>query len=207
MPHLINFRISSNINVLNYNHHGWFALANQIKLEEFIKNYNPKIIVELGSWLGSSAIFMGEKSSDTCKIYAIDTWLGSLEHHVITELKEKLPTLFHQFLSNVIHKNMTHKIIPFRMSSMEAVEIININNIDLLYIDASHDEIDVYNDIVKWWSKVDDNGIMCGDDFLWSSVKNAIEKAMQDLNINKIYFHTFGNFWWFDTKNIIYSNF
>jgi hypothetical protein len=48
---------------------------------------------------------------------------------------------------------------------------------------------------------------MCGDDFLWSSVNNAIEKAMKDLNINKIYFYTFGNFWWFDTKNIIYSNF
>jgi predicted O-methyltransferase YrrM len=198
--------IYNNIKVLNYYNHGWCGSSNQIKLEEFIKNYNPEIIVELGSWMGSSTIFMAQKSSPSCKVYAIDTWLGSLEHNKTAELKKYLPTLFHQFLSNVLSMKQEHKIIPMRMSTVEAAQILNFNNIDLLYIDASHQEDDVYKDIVNWWPKIKDSGMMCGDDFQLSGVKNAIKKAMVELRIPETCFHSFGKVWWFDTKNIIYSS-
>jgi hypothetical protein len=98
---------------------------------------------------------------------------------------------YRQFLSNVIHENLTDRIIPFRMNSTEAAEGLNIMA-DLIYIDAGHSEESVFNDIHAWSKHLNPNGILCGDDWGWPEVRRAVERGAILLE-KQIY--TKGNFW------------
>lgn len=174
--------------------HGWFLSSNQVMLEKIIKERNPKIIIEIGSWLGASTRFLAQTSSSNSIVYAVDTWLGSDEEVHINDERVKKNKLFHIFLSNVIQANLQHKIIPIRMTSMEACDAFN-GYADLIYIDGAHDEASVYIDIVKWITKLSPDGVICGDDWEgWPSVAKAVKRAAHDLNKEVV---GYGNFWYF----------
>lgn len=178
--------------------HGWFAQGNQIYLASFIKHYNPRVVVELGSWLGLSAIFMASHMQDGAILYAIDNWTAATDSAIQNNqsIHSKLPTLYQQFLSNVIHHSLTEKIVPIRMDTLEAARSFNIKA-NLIYVDASHDEESVYQDIMHWWRHLDPiNGIMCGDDYAAESVRKGLTRAAQELNLQ---FRGEGNFWYLVT--------
>lgn len=174
--------------------------SNEKHLKRIIQEKKPKIVVELGSWLGKSTRFIAKNLLDSKingKVYAVDTWRGSAEHTSDRlDVKNKLPTLYQQFLSNCIHHKMTSIIIPIRMTTLEAAKALNVKP-DLIYVDASHHEEDVYNDIMVWYKKLARGGIMCGDDWTWQSVVNAVKRAAHELG-QEIQFEY--NFWWFKAK-------
>lgn len=176
------------INTLPFDGHGWFN--NKNFFEEYFVVRPVKTIIEVGSWLGSSTRFLAKNLPDDGKIYAVDTWLGSVEHANDTHIAK----LFQQFCSNVKHENLTHKIVPIRMKSLEAASALNVIA-DLIYIDASHEEQDVYEDIMAWSSHLAPNGFMCGDDWNWDSVKRGVLRAALDLDCQAR--HQL-NFWWFE---------
>jgi len=82
------------------------------------------------------------------------------------------------------------------MKTTEAAKALDVNP-DLIYVDAAHDEQNVYQDVITWYKKLNKNGVMCGDDWYWESVRKGVIKASKELNI-KIY--TNGGFWSFDPK-------
>jgi hypothetical protein len=94
-------------------------------------------------------------------------WLGSVEH----QSSPILPTLYEQFLSNVVHAGLTHIIIPMRMSGLQAATWMDSMEVkpDLIYIDASHDIPSVLADLSAWFPFVKGHGILCGDDWTHSS--------------------------------------
>jgi cephalosporin hydroxylase len=61
--------------------HGWFSDAPVF--EEVISKVRPDLIIEVGSWLGASAIHMAgllkKHGLDESKIVCVDTWLGAVE--------------------------------------------------------------------------------------------------------------------------------
>jgi len=171
----------------------WFFPANKTMLFFFIKQFQPKTVVEIGSWLGASTMFMATYMPKGGLIYAVDHWLGSIEHEfngvpvfVDIAAQAQLPTLYEQFLSNVIHRQLTDVIVPVRKSSLEAARDLDVAP-DLVYVDGSHMEDDVYDDIMAWYPKLKAGGILCGDDFSWGNdqigypVKRAVERASKQL--------------------------
>lgn len=174
--------------------HGWFCKENENKLKQIILEKKPKVIVEIGSWCGKSAIFMASLLTSDSKLYTIDHWFGQSYYfeNPPQEVANRLPYVYQLFLSNVIHHNLANIIIPIRMSSLEAAQALNISP-DLVYIDGSHTEEDVYNDILAWHKKLSANGIICGDDWACPAVKTGIEKAIQQINL-KVASEL--NFWW-----------
>lgn len=184
------------ITVLPVDLHGWFGSINQKYLKEFIRAKQPKIVVELGSWLGLSTIFMASHLTSGSKIYAVDHWAGSREVEY-ADVTKRIPTLFQQFLSNCIHHKQTETIIPVRMDTLEAARALNVQP-DLIYIDAAHTEIAVFNDIINWYPKLKSGGICCGDDWDAPTVQSGVKKAATLLGV-KLKFE--GNFWYFDPKN------
>ena len=187
------------VDILPFDDHGWFAQNNRIRLEYIIDKLKPKVVVELGSWLGASTIFMAEKLSEGAILYAVDNWnqQGSAGVQNNPLWSSKLKTLYQSFLSNVIHKKMTQIVIPIRMDTLEAARALNITA-ELVYVDASHEEEDVYNDIIHWYPHLDIGGIMCGDDWSFQSVRNAVRRAEKELNQRT---KSVGNFWWVGTKS------
>ncbi len=176
---------------LPFDEHGWFFNGkSEILMENCLKIKPAKIVIEVGSWLGLSTRFIARIIPEDGVVYAIDTWLGSKE----LQNDSRLPNLYQTFLSNVKHAELTQKIVPIRMTSLEAAHALNVEG-DLIYIDASHEEEDVYNDIIAWYPHLAEEGIMCGDDWNAKSVQNGVTQASITLNL-RIRF--FDRFWMFE---------
>lgn len=171
--------------VLPLDLHGWFSESNKHMLTHFIKTRSPKVIIEIGVWCGKSAAYMAQIMPENCTLYAVDHFKVDSEYsqHGTPEIAARTKRLYEQFLSNIIHLQLTNKIIPIKMNSLDAANILDVQA-DIIYIDASHEEEDVFNDICAWAKKLNPNGIICGDDYDAFSVKRGVDRAAQVLGLN-----------------------
>ena len=162
----------------------WHSNASIFKT--LIDEVSPRIIIEIGSWYGASAIHMAkivkEKQLD-CHIYCVDTWLGSFEHWTMTQLRQYLmlkngyPQFFYQFLFNVKASGVSDIITPVPNTSSMASTLFNVRSIrpQLVYLDGSHEEKDVYNDLENYVPLLDVKGVIFGDDWnTYPGVKSAV---------------------------------
>lgn len=135
----------------------------------------PKLVIEVGSFVGESAIHMADilksKSTDAA-ILCVDTWYAGFDHY--KGAPEKIvdhfgrSDLFYRFMSNVIEKRCQDVIVPFAMDSINAARVLKWKGIaaDFIYVDASHEEGDVLRDYESYWELVRPGGLMLCDD--WS---------------------------------------
>jgi hypothetical protein len=157
--------------------HGWFT--NQSTLEKFLKT-DTKIVVELGSWLGSSTRFILERAPNATVI-AIDHWSNNIKDYGnggSTDASsddgiEKIETLWETFLVNCW--DFKKRLYPIRAYTQNGLKKLKDYNIiaDVVYIDASHSYEDVLADITlsrKLWPKAQ----IVGDDYFWESVRRAV---------------------------------
>ncbi|HEX2578927.1 MAG TPA: class I SAM-dependent methyltransferase [Rhabdochlamydiaceae bacterium] len=173
------------IEVLPFNPQGWYI--NGPSMEWLIRRGNVKIIIEVGSWLGLSTRHLAKTIPEDGIVYAVDHWKGSPNED---NSSFDIPNLYRQFLSNVIHENLTHKIVPVRMSSLEASQVLKVKP-DLIYLDATHDFTNVMLDLIVWFPLVKGHGTMCGDDYFWADdpskgggpVKRAVDTFARENNL------------------------
>lgn len=164
---------------------------------KLIAERRPRLIIEVGTWKGASAIRMAkllqEQQLDAV-VVCVDTWLGSLEHltqavkgwDIRPSLKHGYPTLFYQFLANVVHSGCQDVIVPIPNASITAARWLVKQGIqaDLIYIDGSHEEDDVYQDLVHWWRVLRPGGVMFGDDWhaYWYGVICGVNRFAKEYN-------------------------
>jgi len=150
----------------------------------------PKIILEIGSWEGRSALSWGDiaKRYDSTLI-CVDTWLGSTEHYENSLpnsewerarifLEDGYPSIYKTFVTTIRNNNLQDYIIPIPIDSHQAFILLERAGVspDITYIDASHDYQSVLADLRaahKVGSKV-----ICGDDYYYfehSEVKDAVD--------------------------------
>lgn len=155
-----------------------------------IAEVQPTFIIEVGTWLGASAIHMANLCRDLgldASILCVDTWLGAVEFWLDTqddtrygalELLHGYPQVYYQFLGNVMLAGHKDRIIPFPTTSLIAARWLKRKKMtaDLIYIDASHDYPDVLADIEAYWEILRSGGILFGDDFhVFTDVNRAVE--------------------------------
>lgn len=165
--------------------------SDPLKLFSFIisKSKNGSF-VEVGSWMGCSAVCMAVEiinSNKNIQIHCIDHWKGSPEHHE-TYSVEFLDSLFSEFKKNI--EPVKSLIQIHRMESIEASELFENNSLQFVYIDANHSYESVVQDILSWMPKVRTGGFIGGDDFNLDGVRKAVEE-------NLIGFKTIGEYWYF----------
>ncbi len=73
----------------NFNHN-WFQGENRLQLKRLIEKYQPLIIVELGSWLGNSTIYMAELLRENGKLYAVDNWMVQTDIALLSVIDPEL---------------------------------------------------------------------------------------------------------------------
>jgi predicted O-methyltransferase YrrM len=163
------------VQLKEFNGFGWFPKnINKASLKKIINAIKPTIIVELGSYFGKSARFLAKNIDETGIVYAVDIWPNI--------------DIYHQFLSNIIHRNLTDKITPLRMDSSIALDYFKEKNIkfDLIYIDANHHYKPTLKHLEDYYPLLKEGGIMCGDDYVWNKkigVKQAVDKFASDNNL------------------------
>lgn len=188
--------IYDNLELLPIDVSGWNG--NSPAFKKLIEQVKPSVIIEVGTWKGQSTINMGkiikELNLDS-KIYCVDTWLGAIEFWTnLSETGERnikqkngYPQIYYQFLSNVVHSNLQDIILPIPNTSENGFRYLEYNKItsSLIYIDASHEEDDVYRDLVNYYKILNDGGIMFGDDYQrdWPGVINSVNKFTEENEI------------------------
>ena len=50
----------------------------------------------------------------------------------------------------------------------------------MIYVDGSHEEEDVYQDLTNYWEIVAADGIIFGDDYSWDGVRLAVERFAKE---------------------------
>jgi MMP 1-O-methyltransferase len=126
-------------------------------------------VVELGSWKGLSAAWMGLALKDRGhgQVYAVDTWSGtSTEPGHADLLKDYAPDqLYQEFLGNMQRLGLQETVTAIRADTRQAArQWQHGTSIALLYIDAGHEYADVRADFEHWAPNVIDGGVIVFDD-------------------------------------------
>lgn len=197
--------IYDNLELLPEDLSGWNGVDETFNV--LIERIKPYTIIEVGSWKGMSTVTMGKsikKLNLSTKIYCVDTWLGAIEFWAQFAdsierdlmLKNGYPNVYYQFLSNIVHNNLEHIVMPFPNTSDNGFRYFKSQNItaQLIYIDASHEEDDVYRDISNYYQLLNNNGVIFGDDYSdWLGVKNAVNRFATENNLKV--FVVANNYW------------
>jgi predicted O-methyltransferase YrrM len=155
---------------------GWFTFPKLYK-QVVEKQQSEAHFVEVGSWMGQSASFLAveiNNSNKLIKFDCVDTWEGSAEHSDVAEVKAN--SLFDTFLNNI--KPVNQIINPIKLTSSEASKLYTDNSLDFVFLDASHDYDNVKLDVMCWYPKVKQGGILAGHDYIseWPDVIRAVDE-------------------------------
>ncbi len=162
--------------------------------EKVIDQLKPKLVIEVGTWKGASAVHMAgliRKYGLDCEIVCIDTFLGSGSLRTIPEIGKLVnlvngrPNVYEQFIANVMKSNVADIITPFPIDSANGGLFLKENNIfaDAIYIDGGHDYGSVKRDLELYWEVLRFGGILFGDDFLpmWHGVIRAVSEFAENI--------------------------
>ena len=169
--------------------YGWFPKENEIVLRNLIKDNNIKTVIEIGCFLGKSTSFFVEQG---CKVIAIDTFEGASDLNDCKAVKKRLPTLFEQFKFNMRELGIEDKVEVYKMRSERAFYEFwedCVDEVDMVYIDGSHDYEDVWFDINNWQEMA--KKVICGDDYTkhHDGVRKAVDDLLPDANkLNRVWY-------------------
>lgn len=158
---------------------GWFSYPSLYS--EMVKRFpSGSRFVEVGCWKGKSSAYMAVEiinSHKDIEFFCVDTWQGSVEHEGMKEL----PLLYDIFLENMLP--VQEYYFPLKMTSLEAAKKFKDKSLDFVFIDASHEYEDVKNDILAWYPKVKEGGVIAGHDFYIDEYDwfPGVKKAVQEI--------------------------
>lgn len=118
-------------------------------LSMFSKMIRPKVILEIGTYTGYSAICLAEGLEDNGKLYTID-------------INEELETMSSSYFEKAGIKD---KVKQYVGNALEIVPSIN-DSFDLVFIDADKENYSNYFDLVI--DKMPIGGFIIADNVLWS---------------------------------------
>ena len=145
-------------------------------LEAAVIDGRPRVIIEIGTWKGASALFLARTMAahDVAgTVIAVDTWLGAVDDWADAALFAELatehgyPSLYRTFLANVVHAGMTDRIVPLPLDSVNAAELLRLRDVtaDVIHLDAGHEEASVAADLRAWWPILRPGGLLIADDY------------------------------------------
>lgn len=135
----------------------WTAIKGWTDYEDLYDLWAAKlkdgdVVVELGSYLGRSALYLASlivQSGKHVKIVCVDLWPDEM---------------FEQFRCNTMQAGFASVIVPIRMDSVEAASIVR-SDLAAVFVDADHSYEGCLRDIHAWYPKVRAGGMIAGHDF------------------------------------------
>ena len=178
-----------------------------------IRDLNPSLVIEVGVHYGLSTISFAQllkAENSGGAVLAVDTWLGATDWwgdgraylSGVGARKELLlgqrpipmtdllfenghPSIYRHFLSNVVHAGVQDRVVPFPIPSTQAARFLAQRKIsaDLIHIDGSHEYSEVTADLKLWWPIVRAGGVLMGDDYFASDIRQAFTEFARRENV------------------------
>jgi len=163
------------------NIHGWMNYEELYS--DMVKRFpDGSHFVEVGSWVGRSACYLGVEivnSDKNIKLDCVDTWLGAPE--LLEEDVIKNGTLYADFLKNV--EPLRNILTPIRLTSTQASHLYEDESLDFVFIDADHTKEGFNADLTCWLPKVKKGGVFAGHDWDYPVIKEALNNLFGEKNI------------------------
>lgn len=149
---------------------GWFAeeegrAYRQLAAQAVTAPDARGVIVEVGSWLGRSSSYVaGLCRARGLSFVCVDAWAGSSDRFdaQYRELlaRRDIEAEFRRHLDALaLAADIRHT------TSLAAAATFSSGSVDLVFLDASHDEAAVTADIAAWWPSLRAGGVLAGHDY------------------------------------------
>lgn len=154
--------------------------------ENLIRKVKPRTIIEIGSFLGASAIHMAELTQRLglkTQILCIDDfrgWPGFRDRFRDIKMVNGDVMLMYQFMQNVAYSNCTDIILPVPFSTGFALAKLCEWGIygDLIEVDAGHDFHSAWADINRAHAILRPGGVMFGHDYFTAADNRGVRRAV-----------------------------
>lgn len=165
----------------------------------------PSTFVEIGSWLGKSAAYMGVEIMNSRKpimLHCIDPWQDGgpdlRDTPYYQDLTEPPLVIFDRNINAV--KSVVQRIQGSSHDPNILAQFAD-KSVDFCMIDGDHNYPAVKADIEGWLPKIKPGGMISGDDFLWPGVQKAVREVFGDRVMHTITkkhanYRNTASYWW-----------
>ena len=187
-------RYSNPYNKVRDESYKWTQVNEHVLESAFeVVGHPVRFIVEVGSFTGGSATqigtFVRNRNLQT-PVLAMDTWEGDVtmalgKYKNFMDKRHGQPQLYHQFLVNMIARNLSTTVLPFMVPSLVGAKILDYLQLqaDIIFLDSAHEEGETFFEISQFWSSLAPGGILMGDDFNWRAVAHDSQLFARVYNI------------------------
>jgi predicted O-methyltransferase YrrM len=150
----------------------------KIQLYRLVQEDRPRVIVEIGSYLGASSCFLARSAQTHVSdwtLFCVDTWNNDA-------MPDGNRDTFDEFRLNT--KRYAQHVQPIRQKSEAAAKGFN-RKIDLLFIDGDHDYEGVSNDWECWSPHLQSQCTVVMHDIGWAAgVQRVVEESIEPLAVD-----------------------
>ena len=155
---------------------GWFHHGAQVLA--LLEQHRPRVIVELGTHLGASAIAIARVVRTWGgMVYCVDTWSGVPHVHAAG----KPPLRIFECATNLVAAGVGASVRLIPATTALAAKRWAGPLIDVLYVDADHTYEGCVADLVTWTPHVRAGGLLLGDDYAHPGYP-GVRRAWEDFS-------------------------
>jgi hypothetical protein len=161
-----------------------------------IETVRPHIVVEVGTWFGTSSVIMAShmrRMGLEGKIFCVDDFNGWPACWTEPDFPKNAfgrSLVYEAFLGRVVSRQLEDYIVPMPTTSSHAYGYFSEMGMqaDLIYIDAAHDERSVSNDLLGYYACMREGGMLFGDDYTlqrygYYPVKAAVDRFAEEWDL------------------------
>eukprot|EP00249_Psilotum_nudum_P014000 c24613_g2_i1 orf=185-1129(+) len=170
---------------------GWGSYG--VVFDILMREVRPTVVIELGSFLGASAIHMANLSRDlqlNTLFLCVDDyrgWPGFREKFKDVKMVNGNVMLLNQFLQNVAVTNFTESVLPLPFSTASMLKKLCEWGVyaDLIEVDAGHDFHSAWYDINAAYAVLKPGGVLFGHDYFTKMDNKGVRRAVDLFAKNK----------------------
>ncbi|KAK1412181.1 hypothetical protein QVD17_33207 [Tagetes erecta] len=163
---------------------GWGSTG--LVFKNLIQKVKPQTIIEIGTFLGASAIHMAELTQQLglkTQILCVDDfrgWPGLPSQFRDIKMVNGDIMLLYQFMQNVVHVNASENVIFLPFSTGSTLEKLCEWGVfaDLIEVDAGHDFHSAWSDINLAYKLLRPGGVIFGHDYFTSADNRGVRRAV-----------------------------
>jgi predicted O-methyltransferase YrrM len=138
---------------------GWFHHGE--KILDLVVAHQPRVVVELGTWRGASAIALARVMRPWGGVvYCVDTFTGGVNGGRTAAPPKMLAETAGNFIRAGVAP-FTRLIVTTTVAAASGWTL----PVDFLYVDADHTQENCASDLSAWWPHVRVGGLVAGDDY------------------------------------------